>query len=112
MCTGKRGCSLFDLQHDPHEKENLVTDPAYSDEIALFDKEVHERWRVEQLTEPILLKQRRNALVHQALMTGEVTALDFQPFDGASKRYYRGHGNWHKAEEQDFLRFDSKDIPE
>ncbi len=105
-------CSLFDLQHDPHEKENLVTEPAYSDEIALFDKEVHERWPVEQLTEKILLKQRRNALVHQALMTGEVTALDFQPIDDASKRYYRGHGNWHKAEERDFLRFDSKDIPE
>ena len=113
MCTGKGGgCSLFDLQHDPRERENLVADPAYRDEIALFNKEVHQRWSVEQLTEKILLKQRRNALVHKALMIGEGTALDFQPFDDASKRYYRGHGNWHKAEERDFLRFDAKDASE
>ena len=106
-----RPYSLFDLQHDPPERENLVADPAYSDEIALFNKEVHERRPVEPLTEKILLKQRYNALVHKALMTGELTTLDFQPFDDASKRDCRGHGNWHKAEGQDFLRFDSKDIP-
>jgi len=52
------------------------------------------------------LKQRRNALVHKALMTGEITPLDFQPFDDASKRYYRGYGNWHETEARDALRFD------
>ena len=50
--------------------------------------------------------QRRNALVHRALMTGERTPFDFQPFDDASKRFYRGHGNWHETEARDFLRFD------
>ena len=49
---------------------------------------------------------RCTSLVHQALMAGEHTPLDFQPFDDASKRYYRGHGNWHEAEARDFLRFD------
>jgi len=44
--------------------------------------------------------------VHKALMTGAITPLDFQPFDDASKRYYRGYGNWHEAEARDSLRFD------
>ena len=71
-----------------------------------FEAEVRRRWPLEELTRRVLRKQRRNALVHAALMSGEHTPLDFQPFDDASKRYYRGHGNWHEAEARDFLRFD------
>ena len=71
-----------------------------------FEAEVHQRWSVDDLTQRILLKQRRNALVHKALMTGAITPLDFQPFDDASKRYYRGYGNWHEAEARDSLRYD------
>ncbi|MBT7615179.1 MAG: choline-sulfatase, partial [Rhodospirillaceae bacterium] len=100
-------CSLFDLATDPHEHHNLVADPAYAEEVTAFEAEVRRRWPLEELTERILLKQRRNALVFKALMSGEVTPLDFQPHDDASKRYYRGYGNWHEAEARDFLRFDT-----
>ncbi len=99
-------CTLFDLADDPHERVNLVDDPAHGDEVAAFEAEVRARWPLEALTRRILLKQRRNALVFKALMTGEVTPLDFQPLDDASKRYYRGYGDWHAAEGRDFLRFD------
>jgi arylsulfatase A-like enzyme len=44
--------------------------------------------------------------VVKALMTGEVTPLDFQPHDDASRRYCRGYSNRHEAEARDFLRFD------
>lgn len=99
-------CSLFDLAGDPLERDNLVADPACAGEVAVFEAEVRRRWPLEELTRRILLKQRRNALVFKALMTGEVTPLDFQPHDAASKRYYRGYGNWHEAEARDALRFD------
>lgn len=99
-------CSLFDLAVDPHEHNNLVNDPDCAGEVAAFETEVRQRWPLEELTERILLKQRRNALVFKALMSGDVMPLDFQPHDDASKRYYRGYGNWHEAEARDFLRFD------
>ncbi|MDG2479640.1 MAG: choline-sulfatase, partial [Alphaproteobacteria bacterium] len=66
-------CSLFDLATDPHEHHNLVADPAYAEEVTAFEAEVRRRWPLEELTERILLKQRRNALVFKALMSGEVT---------------------------------------
>ena len=99
-------CSLFDIESDPHERINLVNDVSFAEEVESFEAEVQRRWPIEELTRRIRLKQRRNALVHKALMSGEVTPLDFQPFDDASRRYYRGHGNWHEAESRDFLRFD------
>jgi len=101
-----RPCSLFDLASDPEESNNLVAHSAYQDEVAAFESQVQREWPLEVLTERILIKQRRNALVHRALMTGQHTPFDFQPFDDASKRFYRGHGNWHEAEARDFLRFD------
>ncbi len=101
-----RPCSLFDLGEDPFERNNLVDDFSKQSEVKDFESEVHQRWSLDDLTQRILLKQRRNALVHKALMTGAITPLDFQPFDDASKRYYRGYGNWHEAEARDFLRFD------
>ena len=75
-------------------------------EFEVTREDIRRRWPLEELTRRILRKQRRNALVHKALMSGEITPLDFQPFDDASKRYYRGHGNWHDSEARDFLRFD------
>ena len=99
-------CSLSDLGSDPEEKNNLVDDPLHADEVAAFENQVQHDWPLTELTERVLLKQRRNALVHRALMTGQRTPFDFQPFDDASKRFYRGHGNWHEAEARDFLRFD------
>ena len=99
-------CSLFDLGSDPEEMNNLIDDPAHANEVAAFEDQVHHNWSITELTQRVLLKQRRNALVHRALMTGQRTPFDFQPFDDASKRFYRGHGNWHEAEARDFLRFD------
>ena len=99
-------CSLFDLASDPHERVNLINDTSSTEEVGSFEAAVQRRWPIEELTRRIMLKQRRNALVHKALMSGEATPLDFQPFDDASRRYYRSHGNWHEAESRDFLRFD------
>ena len=97
---------MFDLAEDPFERNNLIDDPSRKSEVKDFELEVRRRWSLDDLTQRIILKQRRNALVHKALMTGEITPLAFQPFDDASKRYYRGYGNWHEAEARDALRFD------
>ena len=40
-----------------------------------------------------------------AVSLGRTPAWDFQPFEDATRMYYRGGGNWHEAEERDFLRF-------
>ncbi len=97
-------CSLFDLADDPDERDNLVHDLDCKAEVEGFESEVRQRWPLKALTERILTKQRRNALVNKALMTGKRTPVDFQPFDDAAVRYYRG--NWHEAEARDVLRFD------
>jgi choline-sulfatase len=99
-------CSLFDLADDPNELKNLVEEPSCKEEVAALESEIHQRWPLEDLTERVLTKQRRNALVHRALMAGERTPMDFQPFDDASKRYFRVSSDLHEAMAGDQLRFD------
>jgi choline-sulfatase len=99
-------CSLFDLADDPNELKNLIREPSCAEEVANFEAEIRQRWPLEKLTERILTKQRRNALVYNALKTGEHTPIDFQPYEDASKRYFRGNSDLHKAMASDQLRFD------
>src|SRR5262249_47565649 len=66
---------------------------------------VEQRWDFERLTADILRSQRRRNLIMRAVSRGLAPAWDFQPFEDATRMYYRGGGNWHEAEEREFLRF-------
>ena len=61
------------------------------------------QWDLPRLKTEVLRSQRRRRFVYQALTTGQVTPWDFQPWEDASKRYYRGTNSYHEAEERDLL---------
>jgi choline-sulfatase len=96
---------LFDLEQDPHELRNLAFDPACADVLQQLRGYIEQRWDFERLTVDILESQRRRNLIMRAVSLGRTPAWDFQPFEDATRMYYRGGGNWHEAEERDFLRF-------
>jgi len=94
---------IFDMQADPDELSNLAADPAHAALSAQLQAEVHRRWDIERLKREVLSSQRRRRFVYKALTTGQVTPWDFQPWEDASKRYYRGTSSYHEAEERDLL---------
>jgi choline-sulfatase len=65
--------------------------------------EVHRQWNLARLKAEVLVSQRRRRFVYQALTQGQVAPWDFQPWEDASKRYYRGTNSYHEAEERDLL---------
>ena len=94
---------IFDLQADPDELSNLAEDPAHAALSAELQAEVHRRWDLPRLKREVLSSQRRRRFVYKALTTGRITPWDFQPWEDASKRYYRGTHSYHEAEERDLL---------
>jgi choline-sulfatase len=82
---------LYDLTADPHELENLAGQPGYEEVRRAFQAEVAQRWQPQTLKQEVIASQRRRRLVAQALMTGQVTSWDFQPYQDASKLYIRHH---------------------
>ena len=94
---------IFDMQADPDELTNLAIDPAHAGLTAELSAEVHRRWDLGRLKSEILSSQRRRRFVYKALITGQVTPWDFQPWEDASKRYYRGTDSYHEAEQRDLL---------
>jgi choline-sulfatase len=94
---------IFDMQADPDELSNLAEDPAHAALSAQLQAEVHRRWDLGRLKSEVLSSQRRRRFVYKALTTGRVSPWDFQPWEDASKRYYRGTNSYHEAEERDLL---------
>ncbi len=56
------------------------------------------------LQREIVSSQRRRRFIYRALTTGTAPAWDFQPWEDASQRYYRGTKSYHEAEQRDLLR--------
>ena len=95
---------LFDMEADPDELRDLAADPACAATLAALMAEVGKTWDLPALKREVLSSQRRRRLVYKALTTGKVTPWDFQPFEDASRRYYRGTGSYHEAEARDLLK--------
>ncbi len=95
---------LFDMAADPDEVHDLAADPAHATVLAELLADVAARWDLPALKEEVLRSQRRRRLVYKALTTGRVTPWDFQPFEDASQRYYRGTRPYHEAEARDILK--------
>ena len=73
------------------ELTNLTNDPAYADIVQSFRTEVAQRWNVQKLHQDILASQRQRQLVSRALMTGKITAWDYQPVQDAAQQYVRNN---------------------
>jgi choline-sulfatase len=94
---------VFDLVDDPDEVRDLAKDPGQKELTRGLVAEVHRQWDLARLQAEVLVSQRRRRFVYRALTMGQVTPWDFQPWEDASKRYYRGTNSYHEAEERDLL---------
>ena len=82
---------LYDLASDPHERANLVGDPASAGLAGEFRREAAARWDLAALDREVRQSQRRRIAVSEALGTGTPAPWDFTPAYGASRRYIRNH---------------------
>jgi choline-sulfatase len=94
---------VFDLQSDPDEIRDLAHHPGSAAVVADLVATVHAQWDLARIKEEVLRSQRRRRFVYRALTTGQVAPWDFQPWEDASKKYYRGTNSYHEAEERDLL---------
>ena len=85
---------LFDLSADPSELNNVATDESYSDQLQAFRTEAARIWDREQMTDDILLSQRRRRFVHRALSKGKRTAWEFEENAGDDTGWYRGRTSY------------------
>jgi choline-sulfatase len=82
---------LFNLQHDPAERENLAGSADHQTLLAEFIAEARERWDISAIHAATLASQRRRRLVAEALSQGKLTSWDHQPWVDASQQYMRNH---------------------
>lgn len=82
---------LFNLQHDPAERENLAGSADHQTLLAEFIAEARERWDISAIHTATLASQRRRRLVAEALSQGKLTSWDHQPWVDASQQYMRNH---------------------
>ena len=87
---------LFDIEADPYERDNLASRPQYARLVAEFEAEVRAKWSEAELTERILLSQRRRRLIRQAMQNGQPTRWNHDEAPGVQVRWYRsgGYNEW------------------
>jgi choline-sulfatase len=84
-------CLLYNLASDPHEVNNLATDPGYAEQVNALIDEVRARWDLPAIDQRVLASQRRRRLVSEALTQGQRKSWDHQPFVDAGQQYMRNH---------------------
>lgn len=100
---------LYDLVADPHELNNLATQPDYEATRQSFKAEVQQHWNLPELQNNIIASQRRRRFLAHSLMKGHYTPWDFQPYRDASKQYMRNHLDLNELERR--ARFPVPPIP-
>jgi choline-sulfatase len=91
---------LFNLSHDPGERDNLADDPSCAALSADLRAELAKRWNLAELDASVRDSQRRRRLVDAALNKGKIQAWDFQPFQKASRQYVRNSMDLDDLEER------------
>lgn len=95
---------LYNLATDPLELTNLASPKSIrsssssssssSSTVAVleaFRAEAAAKWDLRQITDEVLLSQRRRRLVWSALTKGVFTSWDYSPPDDGRKKYIRSH---------------------
>ncbi len=91
---------LFDLDADPHERNNLATDPACAGLVASFMQQVNARWNLPAFDAAVRESQARRWVIYPALRNGAYFPWDYQPLQKASERYMRTHMDLNVLEER------------
>ena len=82
---------LFNLRHDPQERENLAGSAEHQSLLADFINQAQARWDMSAIHQATLASQRRRRFVASALTHGRLTSWDHQPMVDASQQYMRNH---------------------
>ena len=82
---------LFNLRHDPQERENLADSAEHQSVLGEFLAEARARWDMPAIHAATLASQRRRRLVAEALSLGKLSSWDHQPWVDASQQYMRNH---------------------
>lgn len=90
---------LFDLSHDPGERENMAEDHRASEVLAHFRAAAEARWDLGAYDAEVRASQARRRLVYEALRNGAYFPWDHQPLRAASERYMRNHMDLNVLEE-------------
>lgn len=80
---------MFDLAADPHETRNLVGNPAFADEQAMFERMVAETWNLEIVKADVLECQRMRRVVEKAHAMGKTPSWDYDLIHPGASQYFR-----------------------
>jgi choline-sulfatase len=82
---------LFNVTQDPNELTNLAADETYVVMLKAFQEETQKRWDIDQITQDVIVSQRRRRLVNEAHQQGITPHWDHQPMRDAHEQYMRNH---------------------
>jgi choline-sulfatase len=94
---------LYDLDRDPHERENLADRVGGSAALAELGRIADARWDLPALRREVLASQQQRRLVARALATGTITRWDHMAPDDAPDRYISSGRDFWGALEQSRL---------
>lgn len=89
---------LFDMDTDPHELNNLASEPAHAGTAGVLAEKVRQRWDLAAFDAEVRQSQARRHVVYPALRSGSFYPWDYQPLQQASERYMRNHMNLDELE--------------
>jgi len=92
--SGDDPALLFDVVNDPHERNNLASDPTQADRVANFVAKVEAKWNADAISASIRLSQKRRQLIRESMKHGPAARWNHGEQTGEQVRWYRGEGSY------------------
>lgn len=96
ITSSSDGEMLFDLEADPHERDNLARQGAYRATLEEFRREAADKWDEPRLADDIRLSQRRRLLVREAMARGAPQRWNHGEQPGERVLWYRGEQGYNE----------------
>ena len=96
IISSSDGEMLFDLEADPHERDNLAPQGAYRAMLEEFRREAADKWDEPRLADDIRLSQRRRLLVREAMARGAPQRWNHGEQPGERVLWYRGEQGYNE----------------
>ncbi len=85
---------LFDLQSDPHERNDLADSPDHTEILTDFEERMSARWDFQTLRADIARSQKRRAVIQNAHAQGKPPSWDHPTSTDEDSRWLRGAGDY------------------